>query len=65
MPYVVNVHPCVVSDGKATFKALTRKDAIEKAVGLLGQGCQNVAITDENGKVFTSTQFGQFLQEGD
>ncbi len=64
MPYVVNVNPSVASDGKATFQALTRKDAVLKAVGLIGQGCENVTITDENGKVFESIQFSVFFGEG-
>jgi dihydropteroate synthase len=65
MAYVLNVNPSAASDGKATFESQTRKDAIEKAVGLIGQGCQNVTIADENGKTFTSTQFGQFLEDGE
>jgi hypothetical protein len=65
MTYVVKVNRSVVSDGKASFEARTRKDAVEKAVGLMGQGCQNVTITDENGKVFGPQQFGLFFQEGD
>ena len=65
MPYVVNVNRSAATEGRATFSAPTRKDAIEKAVNLVGQNCQNVTITDENGKVFTSSQFGQFLEDSE
>jgi hypothetical protein len=65
MQYVVKVNPSVASDGKASFGVRTRKEAVLKAVALIGQGCNNVTITDETGKVFESGQFSIFFKEGD
>jgi len=35
----------------------TRKDALETAIGFLGQGMQNVTIVDETGRVFSIQEF--------
>ena len=35
----------------------TRKDALETAIGFLGQGMQNVSIVDETGRVFSIQEF--------
>ena len=65
MSYTVKAGPSRLGEGSGTFAAQSRKDAILKATDLLGQGCQNVTITDEAGKVFTPAQFKQFFDEGD
>jgi hypothetical protein len=38
------------------YKA-TRKDALETALGFLGQGMKNVSIVDEQGRVLTTHEF--------
>ena len=35
----------------------TRKDALETAIGFLGQGMENVAIVDEKGRIFNTQEF--------
>jgi hypothetical protein len=35
----------------------TRKDALETAIGFLGQGMENVSIVDEKGRVFSTHEF--------
>jgi hypothetical protein len=65
MPYIVDVNPVSPTDGRARFEARTRKDALEKATGLQGQGLQNVTITDENGRVYGPKEFDKFFLAGD
>ncbi len=38
-------------------KKATRKDALETALGFLGQGMENVSIVDEHGRVFSAHEF--------
>jgi hypothetical protein len=52
--------------GGGTFRAekTTRTAAFETAVELMGQGIVNVTITDEEGRVYRSTEFAKFFAEG-
>jgi len=48
--------------GESAFRVTkaTRKDALETAVGFLGQGMENVSIIDEKGRVFSTQEFSLF-----
>jgi hypothetical protein len=65
LPFIVHAGPDAPGDGKAVLQARTRKDAVEKAVGLVGQGLQNVTITDEDGTVYGPNDFRTFFEAGD
>jgi hypothetical protein len=51
--------------GEGSFRAekATRKDAIETAVGLMGQGMEGVTITDETGRIYRPSEFDKFFDE--
>jgi hypothetical protein len=53
--------------GEGTFLAdkATRKDAIETAVGLLGQGMTGVTIMGDDGRVYKPSEFDEFFLEGE
>jgi hypothetical protein len=53
--------------GEGTFLAdkATRKDALETAIGLLGQGMTGVTIMGENGRVYKPSEFDEFFLEGE
>jgi hypothetical protein len=61
------VHANSGRPGEGSFRAdkATRKDAIETAVGLLGQGMEGVTITDEAGRVYRSSEFDKFFLDED
>lgn len=65
MLYTVHATSEVPGGGIAELKATTKKNAVETAVGLLGQGLKNVTITDENGRVFDAAHFDDFFLEDD
>jgi hypothetical protein len=65
MPFIVSAKPFPQTGGEGTFEALTRKDAVEKAVGLLDQGIPDVTITDEQGRVYAPHEFDQFFLAGE
>jgi hypothetical protein len=48
--------------GEPAFRVTkaSRKDALETAIGFLGQGMENVSIVDEKGRVFTTHEFSLF-----
>ena len=65
MTFTVNAISDRPGEGAFHAEKATRKDAVETAVGLLGQGLQRVTITDEAKRVYQSSEFVAFLQEGD
>lgn len=61
------VHAKSGRPGERSFRAdkTTKKDAVEAAVGLLGQGMEGVTITDEAGRVYGAPDFDKFLFDED
>lgn len=53
--------------GEGTFLAdkATRKDALETAVGLLGQGMTGVTIMGDDGRIYPPSEFDVFFLEGE
>ncbi len=51
--------------GEDTFivDKATRKDAMETAVGLLGQGMSGVTIMGDDGRVYTTSEFADTFAE--
>jgi hypothetical protein len=41
----------------------TKKDALDAAIGFLGQGMENVTITDEKGRVYSTSEFVDFIED--
>ena len=64
MPYTINAVSEDHGSGYAELKALTKKDAVETAVGLLAQGLKDVTITDEiDGRVYYASHLEEFFDD--
>jgi hypothetical protein len=64
MAFIVQANSYKPGEGSFTVTKTTRKDALETAVGLLGQGMTGVTIT-ENGHVCTTPEFAKRFREED
>lgn len=64
MAFIVQANSHKPGEGSFTVTKTTRKDALETAVGLLGQGMTGVTIT-ENGSVYTTPEFAKRFREED
>jgi hypothetical protein len=60
MPFVVRTD---FKPREGSFRAdkVTRFAALETALGLLEQGIEGVTITGANGRIFTPSEFTEFL----
>jgi hypothetical protein len=58
----------LANTGRGSFRAEkpTRRDAVETALGLLGQGLSEVVIIDEDGegRTYTPSEFDEFFPAG-
>jgi hypothetical protein len=63
--FVVTAGPDEKGEGFVRVEKATRKDAMETAVGLLGQGFKKVLIAVESGRVYTPTEFVSTFAERD
>jgi len=41
----------------------TKQDALDAAIGFLAQGMGDVTITDEKGKIYSPSEFVDFIEE--
>jgi len=41
----------------------TKNDALDAAIGLSAQGMEGVTITDEKGKVYSTSEFVDFIED--
>jgi hypothetical protein len=58
MPFIVRATSNKPGEGSLTVTKATRKDALETAKGLLGQGLSSVTITGD-GRVYTTLEFAR------
>ena len=58
MPFIVQATSNKPGEGSFTVTKATRKDALETAKGLLGQGLSSVTITGD-GRVYTTREFAR------
>jgi hypothetical protein len=61
MAFVVRADSGRHGEGKFRDGKTTRKDAVEAARNLIGQGMEGVTIKDENGRVYAPAEFDAFL----
>jgi hypothetical protein len=61
MPFIVQADSGRPGEGQFRAEKATRKDAVKTAVGLLGQGMEDVTITDEAGNVYEPSEFADFF----
>jgi hypothetical protein len=61
MAFAVRADSGKPGEGIFHVNKTTRKDALETAVGLLGQGMMGVTITNDDGRVYTIMQFAKTL----
>jgi hypothetical protein len=62
MPFVVRTDPSKPREGSFRADKVTRFAALETALGLVEQGIEGVTITGDNGRIFTRSEFTEFLQ---
>jgi hypothetical protein len=65
MPFIVQATSNKPGEGSFTVTKATRKDALETAVGLLGQGLSSVTIIGDNGRVYTTPEFAKTICDAD
>ena len=63
--FIVRANSGQPGEGSFRVDKVTRKDAVETAVGLLGQGMEGVAIADEAGRIYRTSKFERFLADED
>ena len=61
MPFVVRADSGKLREGSFRADKVTRFAALETALGLLEQGIEGVTITGANGRIFTPSEFTEFL----
>jgi hypothetical protein len=61
MAFVVRADSGEPREGKFPDGKTTRRDAVEAARNLIGQGMEGVTIKDENGRVYVPAEFDAFL----
>jgi hypothetical protein len=64
MAFIVQAKSDKPGEGSFTVSKATRKDALETALGLLGQGMTGVMIIGD-GCVYTTQEFAQTFRDGD
>jgi hypothetical protein len=62
MPFVVRTDPSKRREGSFRADKVTRFAALETALGLVEQGIEGVTITGDNGRIFTRSEFAEFLK---
>jgi hypothetical protein len=60
MAFIVRAGSGKAGEGKFRH-GTTRRDAVEAARNLIGQGIEGVTIKDENGRVYVPAEFDAFL----
>jgi len=63
MPFVVRADSGKPEEGTFRADKVSREDALETAIGLLGQGMTRVTITDDAGHIYTTLQLSQAIEE--
>jgi hypothetical protein len=61
MPFVVLADSGKLREGSFRADKVTRFAALETALGLVEQGIERVTITGDNGRIFTRSEFTEFL----
>jgi hypothetical protein len=61
MPFVIRADSGKLREGSFRADKVTRFAALETALGLVEQGIERVTITGDNGRIFTPSQFTEFL----
>jgi hypothetical protein len=61
MTFVVRAISGKPGDGTFIVDKLTRKDAFETAIDLLAHGMSGVTITDEDGRIYESSNLADFV----
>jgi hypothetical protein len=61
MPFVIRADSDKLREGSFRADKVTRFAALETALGLLEQGIEGVTITGANGRIFTPSEFTEFL----
>jgi hypothetical protein len=61
MPFVIRADSGKLREGSFRADKVTRFAALETALGLVEQGNERVTITGDNGRIFTPSQFTEFL----
>jgi hypothetical protein len=61
MPFVVRVDSGKPREGNFRADKVTRFAALETALGLVERGIEGVIITGDNGRIFTRSEFTEFL----
>ena len=62
MPFIVQATSNKPGEGSFTVTKATRKDALETAKGLLGQGISSVTIISD-GRVYTTAAFAKAFND--
>jgi hypothetical protein len=61
MPFVVRADSRKLQEGSFRADKVTRFAALETALGLVDQGIEGVTIMGDNGRIFTPTEFTEFM----
>jgi hypothetical protein len=61
MPFVVRADSRKLREGSFRADKVTRFAALETALGLVDQGIEGVTIMGDNGRIFTPTEFTEFM----
>jgi hypothetical protein len=61
MAFVVRADSGKAGGGKFRDGKTTRRDAVQAARNLIGQGVEGVTIKDDNGRVYVPAEFDTFL----
>jgi hypothetical protein len=61
MPFVVRADSGKLREGSFRADKVTRFAALETALGLVEQGIEGVTIMGDNGRIFTRSEFTEFL----
>jgi hypothetical protein len=61
MPFVVRADSGKLREGSFRAAKVTRFAALETALGLVEQGIERVTIMGDNGRIFTPSEFTEFL----
>ena len=62
MPFVIRADSGKLREGSFRADKVTRFAALETALGLVEQGIERVTITGDNGRIFTRSEFTEFLK---
>jgi hypothetical protein len=63
MAFVVRADSGKLSEGTFLADKTTRKDALETALDLIQQGMNGVTIMGEDGRIYTQSEFAEFIDE--